>query len=429
VLVSNALLRESLRPGIQRIGATAFIAYLVALTLVYIAGEFTRINLARIGKIIDRIGSGATGALPPPPAAAEFAAVESKLSLMQDRVRSYRQRVDALLEKLEEAVLVADGGKLVLAAGPVDQLLGIRASEINGRPVDEVFPPSTGVSELLRSKVPVRNALVRHNRGLTINIDYMGNGEGGRGVAVIRLRDAEGASELHSQFEISSRLEAINRLTGGVAHEIKNPLNSIAARLGLLESIVEGDREAEREIQIISGEIERLDRVVRTFLDFTQPLEIVRRDIDMVALAREVVEFVAPDARRKEIAAEFTSEAGSVTVCGDRDLLRQAMLNLAVNAIEAMDSGGRLSVDVARDGQVCRLRVIDNGPGIPESVRPKIFRLYFTTKPNGSGIGLAVAYRTLQLHGGDLQLDTRPGEGSTFTLTVPIVYKEVAATA
>ena len=111
---------------------------------------------------------------------------------------------------------------------------------------------------------------------LTVNLDFIADGAG-RHLTLLRVRDAEGATEVESQLEVVSRLEAINRLTGGVAHEIKNPLNAIAARLALLESIVEGDAEAEGEIRVVADEIQRLDRVVRTFLDFTQPLRVHTR--------------------------------------------------------------------------------------------------------------------------------------------------------
>ena len=123
-----------------------------------------------------------------------------------------------------------------------------------------------------------------------MNIDFIPDGSDPlRTLTLLRVRDAEGATEVESQLQVVSRLEAINRLTGGVAHEIKNPLNAIAARVALIESIVEGDAEAEKEVRVVADEIHRLDRVVRTFLDFTQPLEVSREELDIGALAETVV--------------------------------------------------------------------------------------------------------------------------------------------
>jgi signal transduction histidine kinase len=246
-------------------------------------------------------------------------------------------------------------------------------------------------------------------------------------LTLLRVRDAEGATQVESQLEVVSRLEAINRLTGGVAHEIKNPLNAIAARLALLESIVDGDKEAEGEIRIVADEIQRLDRVVRTFLDFTQPLRLQREEIELYDLARSVVEVVRPEAGRREVAV--VCQGGRVTVLGDRDLLYQALMNIVVNAVEAAPAGGEVIVDASESDRYCRLRISDTGPGIPEAVRKKMFQLYFTTKSGGSGIGLAVAYRSLQLHGGDINVKTEEGRGTTFELVLPAMQTEAVASA
>ena len=153
-----------------------------------------------------------------------------------------------------------------------------------------------------------------------------------------------------------SRLDAINRLTGGVAHEVKNPLNSIAARLALLDSMIgEDSPEAAEEIRVIGEEVERLDRVVHTFLDFTRPVEMAQEELDLAEIAREVAALVEPDAARRSVSVHFRSRPERVPLWGDPDLLRQALMNLAVNALDAMPQGCSLSLDVerrARDAQI-----------------------------------------------------------------------------
>ncbi len=431
VLVSNALLRESLIPGIRRIAATASLAYLGALILVCVLAEATRRNLRSIGEWIDRIGEAGTIAntIPPTAATAEFDVVQSKLSLMEGRVRGalheaedYRQRVGALLKGLEEAIVLFEDERIVLAAGATEDLLGWRADKIE-RDAEFLFPPSAPLTQLIReswsSGRPVHNSeIASGGRRLTINIDFISDGSG-RTLTLVRVRDAEGATHVESQLQLVGRLEAINRLTGGVAHEIKNPLNAIAARLALLESIVEGDHEAEGQIRVVADEIQRLDRVVRTFLDFTQPLKLHREEIDLCELARTVVDVVRPDAVNRRVA--LISQGGRVTTLGDRDLLYQALMNIVVNAVESTPSGGEVLVDVSESDRQCRLRISDTGPGIPETIRKKMFQLYFTTKSSGSGIGLAVAYRSLQLHGGDILVTTEVGNGTTFELVLPAI--------
>jgi signal transduction histidine kinase len=225
-----------------------------------------------------------------------------------------------------------------------------------------------------------------------------------------------------SQLDVATRLAAISRLTGGVAHEIKNPLNAIGLRLELLRArLGEPDHELSGEIDTLSKEVLRLDRVVKTFLDFSRPLDVHLQDIDLVVLAREVTEFVTPQARLANIQVDFSapSEPNYAMIRGDSDLLKQAVLNLVTNAIDAMGNGGRLQVRVDKSGDKLTLEVSDTGSGIPPELRDKVFQLYFTTKTGGSGIGLAMTYRAVQLHNGTIGFKSEAGSGTTFRLEFP----------
>jgi signal transduction histidine kinase len=227
-----------------------------------------------------------------------------------------------------------------------------------------------------------------------------------------------------SQLDVATRLSAISRLTGGVAHEIKNPLNAIGLRLELLRArLGEPDHELSGEIDILSKEVLRLDRVVKTFLDFSRPLDVHLQDLDLSVLAREVTEFVTPQARLANIEVDFSAPSEPALIRGDSDLLKQAILNLVSNAIDAMNhppaGGGRLQVRVDKSGDKLTLEVCDTGPGIPPELRDKVFQLYFTTKTGGSGIGLAMTYRAVQLHNGTISFKSEAGSGTTFRLEFP----------
>jgi signal transduction histidine kinase len=237
--------------------------------------------------------------------------------------------------------------------------------------------------------------------------------------------DAGTRQHFESQIALARRLTAINSLTGQVAHEIKNPLNSIALRLEMLRSrIAEESPESEPEFAILSEEVTRLDRVVRTFLDFNRPVELVLEDVNVVESAAEILNLLEPEATQKgiEIALEHSTE--EVVVKADPDLLRQAVLNVAVNAIEAMEQGGRLRIVVDKNPETCVIRIQDTGPGIPAGLRDKIFQLYYTTKPKGSGIGLAMTFRAIQLHGGTIEVEGESGKGTTFRLTLPLASEQ-----
>ena len=167
----------------------------------------------------------------------------------------------------------------------------------------------------------------------------------------------------------------------------------------------------------------RLDRVVKTFLDFSRPVEVRLVEVDLAALVREVADLMTPQAGLARIDLEFHAPAGRepAAIRGDADMLKQAVLNLVTNALDAMKDGGHLRLTVHRAADAVVLEVADDGPGIPPELRQKVFQLYFTTKPKGSGIGLAMTYRAVQLHNGTIDFTSEDGRGTTFRLQFPAV--------
>jgi signal transduction histidine kinase len=223
-----------------------------------------------------------------------------------------------------------------------------------------------------------------------------------------------------SQLDVASRLAAISKLTKNVAHEIKNPLNAIALRLDLLRAKWgEPDEEVSRELDILSKEVLRLDRVVKTFLDFSRPVEVHFQEADLCALTKEIVDLMAPQAHSARIALQLETPPEPARMRADPDMLKQAILNLVSNAMEAMKSGGDLRLKVDQPDGLVLLEVADSGPGIPTELRDKVFQLYFTTKTKGSGIGLALTYRAVQLHNGTIGFTSEIGRGTTFRLQFP----------
>jgi len=248
---------------------------------------------------------------------------------------------------------------------------------------------------------------------------------GAREQATELQHDLDGLLErMATELDVASRLAAISRITGGVAHEIKNPLNAISLRLDLLRArLGEPEEELAAEIDILSNEVRRLDRVVKTFLDFSRPVEVKLTEVDLVAIAREVADLTTPQAGLANIQVWFEDSVESAPIRGDADMLKQAILNLVLNAIEAMKNGGNLWVRVSREANAVVLNVSDDGPGIPSDARDKVFQLYFTTKMRGSGIGLAMTYRAVQLHNGTINFSTESGRGTAFQMTFPALVR------
>lgn len=439
IVVSSAVLREALLPQVNALGIVSGVSLLLSILLGLFSANLAIGTITTISRQIDQIATGTPASTEeskdPIGKTRELAIVQSKLNMLGQQIRGaqedatqMRSNVESLLDRMEDAVLLFDGNdRLIMISPAAERLLGAERQAMLGKALNQIFPSAEPLGSMIvqavRLNKPARDYLVNLERDgkaaarLVLSVDPLADKSG----ILVTLRDVESRRQLASQIDVSQRLSAINRLTGGVAHEIKNPLNSIALRMELLRSTVSEDHpEADKEINIISQEIRRLDRVVKTFLDFTRPVDLAVEEVDMAALAREVTALVRPQAALLKVQIEFTAEPESLPIRGDRDLLKQAMLNVVMNGIEAMPHGGRLTVAARLTGAHCLVTIEDEGAGIPESNRAKVFQLYFTTKQKGSGIGLAMTFRAVQLHNGTIDFASETGRGTVFRLRFPV---------
>jgi signal transduction histidine kinase len=220
-------------------------------------------------------------------------------------------------------------------------------------------------------------------------------------------------------------MAAINRLTSGVAHEVKNPINAIVLHLELLrEKMRVTDDDSGRHVKIIEDEIQRLDRVVKALADFNRPIEPRFTTFDLRRLVEDVATLASPDAARNGVTIRTELGTEPLSVNADSDLMKHALLNVVLNGVQAMEQGGTLDMIARHDENRTTIEVRDHGKGIPPEIQDKVFNLFFTTKKSGSGIGLAVSYRVMQLHGGSLSFESRNGEGTWFRLNLPIATRQ-----
>jgi signal transduction histidine kinase len=267
-----------------------------------------------------------------------------------------------------------------------------------------------------------------------------GEGEAQRQAAVEQLK---------TTLAYSRKLVALGRLTAGIAHEVKNPLNAIVIHLELLRTKIRnlvstpasqpvvassgplslGTREdvlpapvqgVLQHVEIIEKEIRRLDEVVQGFLKFTRPEDLRLQPVALPVLFEEILPVVEPEAQAHRVRVVLECPASVPDVNGDAMMLRQAFLNLAINACQAMPNGGtlRLSCAPSSGGRV-EVQVEDTGVGIPPEHLSRIFDLYFTTKDHGTGIGLSMVFRIVQLHDGEIEVESTPGRGTTFRILLP----------
>jgi signal transduction histidine kinase len=234
-----------------------------------------------------------------------------------------------------------------------------------------------------------------------------------------KLRDqADQILEIEEQLRRADRLSALGELSAGLAHEIRNPLGSIRGTAEILQDgIPPGDPRAEFA-QILVREVDRLNRVVRDFLDFARPAEPDRGPLDLNDLLRDVLALTRQQAVKQGIELKLT--AGAIPPVAARgEQLRQAFLNLVLNAMQAMPHGGTLQVATEPRDDLVLVRFQDTGVGIPAEHLARIFNPFFTTRQEGTGLGLAITHRIVQGHSGRIDVTSRPGAGTTFTLTFP----------
>jgi two-component system, NtrC family, sensor histidine kinase PilS len=244
------------------------------------------------------------------------------------------------------------------------------------------------------------------------------SGEGERLGLISACEDLSAIREMESRMRQADRLATVGRMAANIAHEIRNPLASLTGAIEVLTSPLTADDSRERLSQIVARESERLNHIIKNFLEYARPAPLSIATFDVAAAAEEVLlllEYRASPGSLKVI-REF---APSLPWAVDAQQFRQILWNLCLNAVEAMPEGGELRVSVAVRGATLEVAVSDTGEGIAAADVSHVFEPFFSTKPEGTGLGLALVHRVVQDHGGEIDVRSSPGLGTTFTLTLP----------
>ncbi len=338
-----------------------------------------------------------------------------------------KDNVDQLMSKLQDGlVLFSRDSRVVLVSAPVERFLGRPRRELLGHTVKEVFSRDsllgTAVLDAFERSRPLvqREFGAADGRRVQVSLDFVHEKNTQIGALLI-MRDTESVRRIGDEIEMSRRISASGRVTGGVAHEVKNPINAIVLHLQLLQNkLAQEDPDTRRHMDIIGSEIHRLDRVVQTLVDFMRARELHLEELDLRRLLDEVALLAAPDAEQHGVTIERALPGEPLPLKVDTDLMKQALLNVVLNGVQAMPQGGLLTISAHREDDVAVAEVCDRGNGIPRDVQNKIFELYFTTKKDGSGIGLAQTYQILQWHYGSVEFESTEGEGTTFRFSIPM---------
>lgn len=344
-----------------------------------------------------------------------------------DRVQSYSSRI---LERMADAVVALDpSGRITVFNQAAERLFDQRAQAALDQPWRIVFGNDL---EALGQSLAEGTELQNHacsfqlpaGREVTLALSTSRiEEEDGEVVVVVVIQDFTEKAALEADLRRRDRLTAMGALASGVAHEVRNPLNAISVIVQRLErefAPTSGQEEYGQLTRVVRDEVRRVNGIIVEFLDLARPPQLQIRQVELKSLLEKAAQVIAPQVAAKGLQlVRSRFEAEGVVVPADPDQLQQALLNLLTNAVEAT-TDGRVEIEarLTESGDV-QIEVADTGTGIPPENIERIFDLYFTTKPEGTGLGLGLVHRIITEHGGRLDVQSQPGHGTRITLQLP----------
>jgi len=342
--------------------------------------------------------------------------------------------LETAVENTNEAFVTIDARHQVIFFNKAaERIFGFDRGEVVGHDLDRIMTPTCSrnhreaVARYVSTKIPRRighdtEILATRKNGETFpaSISFSVSEVDGEIYFTGIVRDLTEIKILQDRIIQTERLAALGQFVAEISHEIKNPLMMIGGFARQLANETDDDT-SRSKLNIIVSEVARLENLLTEFRDLYSPKSLDMQDLDINGLVREVYDFVRDDCSMKHIKVEFNPDPGQLIVTGDRAKLKQVLLNLTKNAMEAMETGGRLSLETRRKGERVEIAIADNGCGISEEHKDKIFSPFFTGKKKGSGLGLSVSKGIVEQHShSTLTFESQKGKGTVFTLSMPL---------
>jgi two-component system sensor histidine kinase HydH len=333
-----------------------------------------------------------------------------------------------VVENMPDGLISIDaGGEIVTVNNRVREIFGLRGVSDQRRELKRHFLPFAAplIDSLQQSRIVLEQEMeYPHNGGfipLAVSAAKLISDDGEDLGTVFILRDLREIKALQQRVTRSERLAALGSLAAGIAHEIRNPLSSIKGFAQFFLKKNPPGSTDHKYSEVMIQEVERLDRVIANLLDYANPKEPAREQTSLADIIHRSMALFVDDAASKKIGVSVEIEENIPPVKVDKDQITQVLLNIALNGLDAMQQGGKLTIRCFPDdgGTFVIVEVEDTGHGIPEEELPRIFDPFYTTKKTGTGLGLAIAHRIIENHGGTLSIKSTDGSGTTFRITVP----------
>ncbi|MDX9757649.1 MAG: ATP-binding protein [Bacteroidota bacterium] len=343
------------------------------------------------------------------------------------RIRGY---TDLVLDNINDAVVATDAvGTVTVLNQAAARMLGLSDGDGVGRRCGDLCPGDVFLLRHTRESaaaVPyAETSLTRpsgETRMLAVSTSVIRDEAGAVETLVAIARDMTEQQRIREQLQRKDRVTAMGELAGGIAHEIRNPLNAIsiiAQRFQHEFTPADGADEYAELTRTIRSEVQRVNSIITQFLEFARPPRLVPRPCELIPLITESLALVRSQAAARQVQMPLIADA-ELVISADREKLLQALLNIYQNALEALPDAGIIKTVACRSGDRVSVSIADNGPGMPEEVRRKIFNLYFTTKSTGTGLGLSIVHQIISEHGGEIRVASNEHGGTTFQILLPL---------
>lgn len=348
------------------------------------------------------------------------------------RLASEKGLLETIFHAIQEGLIVLDADGLVRYANrAAEKLLGFSAEQAAGYPIARYLREidwnlvldldADEWSKLVSREIEITYPEHRFVDFYIVPLTAVAAEQKG---AVVILRDVTRERETESRALESERLHAITLLAAGVAHEIGNPLNSLTIHLQLLERELrdlpaEQARSMKELLEVAQREVTRLDQIISQFLRALRPSQPALEKTALKEVLQQTLEFLKHEIRDRDVLVEVEEAEDVPTALLDRNQIKQAFFNIIRNAMQAMANGGLLKIAISSNDRFVIISFKDTGPGIPPENLGSLFDPYFTTKAEGTGLGLMIVQRIIRDHGGEIEVRSEPGKGTAFTLFLP----------
>ena len=338
------------------------------------------------------------------------------------------------VESTSEAFITIDQDhKVVLYNKGAEKIFGYKVDEVLGKDLNIILSPECSKNhheaikrfletKQLRKKGHITELVATRKNGekFPINISFSTFELDGKVYFTAVITDIGEIKQLQEKTKMMERLALLGKVVAEISHEIKNPLMMIGGFANqLLKSV--SDEKSKKKLEIIVNEVKRLENLLASIKEYYAPPLPTRDKIEVSSLLKEIFLLIKEECKRRNIKAELNIMHKETFILGNEEKLKQVIINIAKNGIDAMKEGGRLSISSRKEKDRVEISISDTGNGIPEEIRDKIFDPFFTTKTDGSGLGLGISKKIIEDHNGKLNFITEEGKGTTFIISLPII--------